>query len=53
MFELTKDEFENLRCQFGTSSWGGKPCFYHIHALKNPTENRPVNDFSLFSFHTC
>jgi flagellar capping protein FliD len=23
MFELTKDEFENLRCQFGTSSWGG------------------------------
>jgi len=24
MFELTKEEFENLRCQFGTSSWGGK-----------------------------
>ena len=23
MFELTKEEFENLRCQFGTSSWGG------------------------------
>ncbi len=23
MFELTKDEFENLRSQFGTSSWGG------------------------------
>lgn len=23
MFELTADEFENLRCQFGTSSWGG------------------------------
>lgn len=23
MFELTKDEFENLRSQFGTSKWGG------------------------------
>lgn len=23
MFELNEDEFENLRCQIGTSSWGG------------------------------
>ena len=23
MFELTKEELENLRCQNGTSSWGG------------------------------
>jgi hypothetical protein len=23
MFELSQDEFENLRSQFGTSSWGG------------------------------
>lgn len=23
MFELTKDEFENLRSHFGTSKWGG------------------------------
>ena len=23
MFELTENEFNNLRCQFGTSSWGG------------------------------
>ena len=23
LFELTKDEFENLRCHFGTPSWGG------------------------------
>ncbi len=23
MFELTESEYENLRCQFGTSSWGG------------------------------
>jgi len=23
MFELTKNEFENLRSQFGTSKWGG------------------------------
>jgi phage regulator Rha-like protein len=23
MFELTKKEHENLRCHFGTSSWGG------------------------------
>jgi hypothetical protein len=23
MFELTKDEFENLRSQYVTSSWGG------------------------------
>ena len=22
MFELTEQEFENLRCQIGTSSWG-------------------------------
>ncbi len=24
MFELSKDELEILRCQFGTSSWGGE-----------------------------
>lgn len=24
MFQLTKKEFENLRSQFGTSSWGGR-----------------------------
>ena len=24
MFELTKGEFDDLRSQFGTSSWGGK-----------------------------
>jgi len=23
MFQLTKDEFKNLKCHFGTSSWGG------------------------------
>lgn len=23
MFQLNKDEFNNLKCQFGTSSWGG------------------------------
>jgi hypothetical protein len=23
MFQVTKKEYENLRCQFGTSSWGG------------------------------
>lgn len=23
MFEMTKEEFENLRSQFGTSTWGG------------------------------
>ncbi len=23
MFELTSEEWENLRCQFGTSRWGG------------------------------
>ena len=23
MFELTEEEYENLRCQFGTSRWGG------------------------------
>jgi len=23
MFELSQEELENLRCQFGTSSWGG------------------------------
>jgi len=23
MFQLTKDELQNLMCQFGTSSWGG------------------------------
>lgn len=29
MFELTEDEFENLRSKFLTSSWGGRR-----HALK-------------------
>jgi hypothetical protein len=24
MFELAKEEYENLRSQFGTSSWGGE-----------------------------
>ena len=24
MFELTKEEFQNLRSHFGTSSWGGR-----------------------------
>ncbi len=24
MFQLTKDEFDNLKCQSGISSWGGK-----------------------------
>jgi len=24
MFQLSKEEFENLKCQIGTSSWGGK-----------------------------
>lgn len=24
MFQLTKDEFQNLRLHFGTSSWGGR-----------------------------
>ncbi len=24
MFQLIKEEFDNLRCQFGTSSWGGQ-----------------------------
>ncbi len=24
MFQLDRDEFENLRCHFGTSSWGGR-----------------------------
>ena len=23
IFQLTKEELDNLRCQFGTSSWGG------------------------------
>ncbi len=31
MFELTNEEYQNLRCQFGTSSWGGRrylPCVF-------------------------
>ncbi len=24
MFQIDRDEFENLRCHFGTSSWGGR-----------------------------
>jgi hypothetical protein len=27
MFVLTKEEFNNLRCHFGTSSWGGTRYF--------------------------
>lgn len=26
MFQLTKEDFENLRFHFGTSSWGGQRC---------------------------
>jgi len=26
MFEVTKNVYEILRCQFGTSSWGGERC---------------------------
>ncbi len=29
MFQLTAKEIENLRCQFGTSSWGGKRYLPH------------------------
>ncbi len=30
MFQLTKDELENLMCQFGTSSWGGTRKLPHV-----------------------
>jgi hypothetical protein len=36
MFQLTKNELENLRCQIGTSSWGGiryHPCAFTEHGI--------------------
>jgi len=34
MFQLSKDEFENLRCHFGTSSqWGGRR--YSLYAFRS------------------
>ncbi len=30
MFKLTKEEFQNLICQFGTSSWGGTRKLPHV-----------------------
>jgi len=36
MFELTKDEHENLRCQNGTSSWVGSR--YLPYAFTEPDE---------------
>jgi phage regulator Rha-like protein len=30
MFELSKEEHENLRCQIGTSSWGGTRYSYMV-----------------------
>ena len=36
MFRLTKDELENLRCQIGTSSWGGiryRPSAFTEHGI--------------------
>ncbi len=37
MFELTEDEFLNLRSQFATSSWGGQrylPYVFTEHEVK-------------------
>jgi hypothetical protein len=36
MFQLTKQEFKNLRCQFGTSRWGGsryRPYAFTEHGI--------------------
>lgn len=44
MFELTKDELENLRYQIGTSSWGGSR--YPPYAF---TEHGPA-EYPTFSF---
>lgn len=30
MFRLTKEEWQNLRCQIGTSSWGGQRYLPHV-----------------------
>mgnify|MGYP001618650789 CR=1 FL=1 len=30
MFKLNKKEYQNLRCQFGTSSWGGTRYFPYV-----------------------
>jgi hypothetical protein len=45
MFELTKNEFEILRSQFATSSWGGSR--YAPMAFTKP--NAPLNFVSQFN----
>lgn len=37
MFQLSKEEFENLKSQFATSSWGGTrklPLVFTEHGIK-------------------
>ncbi|MCV6608600.1 MAG: ORF6N domain-containing protein [Campylobacterales bacterium] len=44
MFQLTKEEFENLKCHFGTSSWGGVRklplCLYRTRCLYACNSNK-------------
>jgi hypothetical protein len=41
MFQLTKEEFEILRCHFGTSSWGGRR--YLPYAFTEQKENHRIS----------
>ena len=40
MFQLTREEFDNLRCQFGTSkNWGGRRSMLARGDVRQPLSN--------------
>ena len=48
MFELTKEELENRRHQFGTSNWGGTQYKPMELSMLNP---EPLNLLIMLSIH--
>ena len=49
MVELIKEEFKNLRCQFGTSSWRGQRYLPFAFTKKAQSKERAI----LHSCHNC
>ena len=47
MFELTKEEYENLRSQFGTSSWGGERYLPMVFTEQGVTKPRTKIGYKL------
>ncbi len=51
MFQLTNGEFENLKSQIVTSSWGGRRRLYRLNSAQNVTisPNNCPNGYPLVS----